>query len=395
MKADAQSRINPGSTISVNRSHLFNPNRDIREIIQEYLNNNRWVFESEAHISAYVEHFEFNDSIEHLKSLFLTRTIKKVGQTRDLEDLIGELLSDVPKKLRSKIKKKILFYESKGFTREEIVAEVLERKNMVKHTYKTFGEYLGMYKKTYLRYVLRDYIDERCRNDSSNISVHCIAKGALDMNGLKAVNDLGGSHALGAQLVMEFSRILKSGRTTQFLKSLGMQVIPFSENGDEFGIILYDDVDIRPLLALIEELYLREMEEADVSSLINFDTPEVRKFFKARGVAPQPGEKFRLSCSFGWGTFGDALQKIDITSFQKYKHAVNAIIREMFDIADERSAENKKRLKDILKSRGEHALYALYTFRADADEWIKVRDLMNQMQSEIDHLRARLDMNEM
>jgi GGDEF domain-containing protein len=213
----------------------------------------------------------------------------------------------------------------------------------------------------------------------------------LDMNGLKAINDIGG-HTAGNDALKMFADILKSGKTTEWLKEMGLEVTSSAEGGDEFGIVISGNVNLQPILGEIQDRYFQEVKNSDASGLIDFSQEAVQAKLKEASISIDPDFKFEIGISVGAVTLREAIAAIDVGAAENYQELVQMIANKMFQTADGRANEHKDYYKNQVLARQNPALRSLYNFnRQNLESELKVKSLEKenaQLKKEIERLAA-------
>lgn len=286
--------------------------------------------------------------------------------TFDLEQKLELLLSGLPEELRNNVEKKVRFYESKrpAFTDEEIYQEAKDLVKLELLAYTDRRVFLGLFNRKFVIEKAGEFIRSIVESDSiEEKDIYSLARVDFDMNGLKVLNDLGGSHGVGNEGLRLFSEVIKKGETTSWLRNMGFVVIPSVEGGDEFGLLLYGKEDLRPYVTDIVNGYFEETRNINVSDLIDFSGKEVRDKLKFLGIDKDiPSDfKFEITTSVGIALFGEALNLVDVNEEGKsYKEISRTILNKMFELAHDRSSDHKSWYKSQLgkTNPGLSALYA-------------------------------------
>lgn len=281
-----------------------------------------------------------------------------------LERKIDKILTGLPEEIKENVGKKKAFYEGKGFSEDEIFDEI---KNLVKlellaYT-ETKREYIGLYNQKFSQRKTFWYIKEIItRKLLSEKDFYSFARLDFDMNGLKALNDLSGDYSVGSESLRMVSNILENGQTTKWLRNKKLEVFVSIEGGDEYGILIYGDIDLRPLVDEILNKYFQEVKETKVDHLIDFSNQEVRERLSSVSLDKEIGEDFKLSISVSVGLsfFAEALSLTDFDRAIGMNENIRNIRRKMFDLAHMRSLRNKKLYKRYLYENDPNlaALYA-------------------------------------
>jgi GGDEF domain-containing protein len=312
----------------------------------------------------------------------------------ELATFINSTTAHLPWVLKNKVIADVVTLESKQtFALSELKSWTIKTVYDLEERYRSndVKSYLDLHRIDYEKLLLKDYIHLACITDPRGINVYSIAKCTLDGNGLKAVDDYGpGGHEAGHEMLSHISMILKSGRTSSLLRHIGVQVCAFAEGGDEFGLVLLGNVDLRPVFDLLTQAYQEEMYGTDVSHLLDLEHEELRKLFLARDINPKPGDAFKLSCSAGWTTLGDALESLDSSEEDTYVDAMNRLVDTMFRTADALCMEHKKDYKNLLSERGQSTLHAIYTLRSDVDYTLALKARIEELEDENRLLKDKL-----
>ncbi len=268
-----------------------------------------------------------------------------------LDDKLANLLVGLPRELSNFIREKVAFYKTKQpiFTLEEIYTEarVLTRLEML--SYLDRRVYLGMYNRRFAEHKISEYIRQIvARPSMGDRDLYCLARVNFDLNGLKALNDLGG-HEAGNKGLKLFANILNFGATTIWLRDeLHLEVTSSAEGGDEFGLVIFGHLDLRELAPTIVQKYFDEVYSADVSHFLDFSSPEIREKLSMLGIADEVPKDFvfKISTSVGVSLFGEAFDSIDVGKSQsKFSEIEQSLVSAMFELADKRAGAHKSQFK--------------------------------------------------
>ncbi|HEY9583231.1 MAG TPA: GGDEF domain-containing protein [Candidatus Paceibacterota bacterium] len=276
----------------------------------------------------------------------------------ELDGKVNELLLGLPQELSARVREKVSFYKTKSpvFSTEEVYREAMYLVRLEMLAYLDRRAYLGMYNRRWAEHKIGEYVRrlvDHPKHESKDI--YSLARVNLDLNGLKALNDLAG-HEAGNKGLKLFANILNFGATTIWLRDeLHLEVTTSAEGGDEFGIVIAGlpdgakkGVDLREYSEEIVHRYFEEVYSADVSHFIDFTKPEVRGKLVGLGISDEVPKDFifRMSTSVGLCTFGEALDLIDVSRADvKFSEVVADITNAMFATADKRSMINKSEFK--------------------------------------------------
>ncbi len=284
----------------------------------------------------------------------------EVGEAEDLERYLESLLDEIPREeLRREEMERIEIYRSGKFNKSTMRELVQGDVKLILLSYMDGRKYLRMPNREFIEYKIYKQINEMVGKEALEIEdLYKIARINFDLNGLKAMNDIGG-HASGNDGLSIFSNILKNGETVTWLASLGIKSVASAEGGDEFGLFVYGDKDLRPLIQEIGQRFHDEVSRAKADHLIDFRSLKNRQVLSDMGIDIPDDFKFKLGTSVGLSTFGEALSLTNLTG-NNYKEMVKKIINNMFRLADEKAIIDKKEIKSKLKET-DPALYALYS----------------------------------
>ena len=282
-----------------------------------------------------------------------------------LDEKVKELLTGLPEELYSSVLEKVTFYKTKipSFSAEEILTEAENLIRLEMLAYLDRRKYLGMYNRQWAEHKIGEYIRKVVASPSKEEKdLYTLGRINFDLNGLKALNDLGG-HAAGNKGLMLFANILNFGATTLWLRDeLGIIVITSAEGGDEFGIVITGEIDLREHIGEIAYRYFEEVFTAPASELINFRDEHVRENLKMLGIADNVREdyQFKLSTSVGAALLGEAINKVDVNRENvTFSQMITDISNTLFSLADKRAGAHKSKFKRQL-SDSDPILSGLY-----------------------------------
>lgn len=178
--------------------------------------------------------------------------------------------------LREEESKKISKLREKGFSNEEIAEFVNKDVTLVKLSYQDrrpcFKE--ALFNRKYIEFELAKKIQSVLEKHGSEFVQEDMEKVAVinfDLNGLKALNDLGG-HAKGDRGLGILAEILQGGKTVRWLKEKGINSIPFTQGGDEFGLLISSEsTNLTELKQEIERSFFEEVRDnEEAMGLLDF-----------------------------------------------------------------------------------------------------------------------------
>lgn len=321
------------------------------------------------------------------KALDIASLKKKTEEQRkkEAEDQIQEYLNAIPiaegseLDLKKEEEKRIEILRKIGLGSEEIAEFVRKDVTLIKLSYQDRRPCFqnALFNRKYIESELFKKIESALAGD---ITIENLSKTAVvnfDLNGLKAMNDLGG-HLNGDRGLGYFAEMIQEGKTIKWLKTIGIESIPYTQGGDEFGVLLSGKTDLGAMREEIEKNIFNEVRDFDASDLIDFKNEKVAEFLKDRnmtipGKVTSPDGKeerfvFKMSTSVGIATIWDALVAVEFKDTEGVGERIKKIRGAMIGIADEHAMEHKEKVKKILKETGMlgdkfvgKELYFLYT----------------------------------
>jgi GGDEF domain-containing protein len=295
---------------------------------------------------------EIKESI--IEARFLSLKEAKDKEENDGEQNFPKIIEQLPKDLRDAVQGKYERLKSYGLSEKQLKSEIKNEVDNIKEAYedKRFEIPNG----SYLRYEMLHLVDTLVSEKLNLTKVRGLGIINFDVNGLKAVNDLTG-HERGTDYLKRIVETLKNGHTTKDLEEEGIKVFISSNGGDEFAIILSDDVNLSEIkdgknfIDQILKYYQEEISSIDMSDSINFSDSEIIKKFD--GIEIPKDFKFTASVSGGVALLEEILvdDKIlpEIESEDlDYSDKLGKIISGLFEKSDKRGKENKDTFKQGL-----------------------------------------------
>lgn len=296
------------------------------------------------------------ESIEQINESIIEARVLNLKEAKDKEDKDGEqnvhkIIEQIPKDLRFDVQEKYERFKSYGLTEKQLSFELKREVRDLKSAYedKRFEIPNG----SYLRFEISHLIDTLVNEKINLTKIRGLGIINFDVNGLKAVNDFAG-HENGTEYLRRIVDKLKNGHTTKDLEDHGVNVFVSSNGGDEFAIILSDDVNLtetkdgQVFIDKMLKYYQEEVSSIDMSDSINFSNPEVIQKFDGIEIP----ENFKFTASISGGTalleeiFVDEkiFPEIDDVELD-YSDQLGKIISGLFKKSDERGREDKKNYK--------------------------------------------------
>lgn len=339
-----------------------------------------------------------------IKTLRETRSRER-GPEAKPESIIKGALDTLPRAVRERLESKLDVERAELIgegvdeeTAAKIVAKRAEREaTTFREAYEDKRFYVGkekerMPKDEYAKADIQDEIDTLLGDEPTKDDLKKLARLSFDANGLKAANDLSGSHEKGTEFLKRMADVFHNptGPTRTWLKEQSVtKVLATTGGGDEYGVLLVAEkpIDADTLSEAIKR-FEEEISATDVSDIVDFSDPEV--LIRYAGVAPEEfrrmskkeqadqlekikaqipkGAEFRATVSGGGATLADGLERAlgsaagdrQIKEGEEYRRSLEKIMGGIFDVADENSVAEKSRFKEGLR-RSENALDRFYS----------------------------------
>ncbi len=210
-----------------------------------------------------------------------------------------------------------------------------------------------------------------------------VARLSFDANGLKAVNDLSGSHEKGTEYLKRIAEVFhaKDSPAREVAAKIGItEILPVTGGGDEYSIMVKAEKPLRPedLEALLQA-YTAAIDTLDVSDLVDFKDQDTqlrylgisRKEFSTFSEDKQKetleqvrreipaGFKMRASVGSGAATLREGLLNAlkdprsgkRLTMEDKdYDKVIAKMVGGTWDVSDASEMENKSRFKEALRA---------------------------------------------
>ncbi len=315
-----------------------------------------------------------NDILNKAIKTASSREETEKRKKEEAESKIEKLLSLIPEpegsdiNLRTEEKNRVLLLKEKGFSPEEIVEFVKNDVNLIKLSYQDrrpcFKE--PLFNRKYIEFELAKKVGSAFeKKELSKPDLEKIAIINFDLNGLKALNDLGG-HTSGDRGLGILAEILQNGETIKWLKENGVDSIPFTQGGDEFGALLSsDEKNLNEIRNEVERRFFEEVKSnKEATGLIDFESGLVQERLKDKELDIPKDFKFKLGTSVGMATIWDALQDAEFNENDDFFTRVRKIRGNMIGTADRKAMRHKEETKRKLKESElpeENSLYKLYT----------------------------------
>ena len=301
---------------------------------------------------------------EEIKESIIEARFLALKEAKDKEDKDGEqnfpkIIEQLPKDLRFDVQEKFERLKSYGLNEKQLLFELKKEVRDLKSAYedKRFEIPNG----SYLRYEISHLVDSLVNEKINLVKIRGLGILNFDVNGLKAINDLAG-HEKGTEYLKRIVDTFKKGHTTKDLEDNGVRVFVSSNGGDEFAIILSDDVNLtevkggQTFLNKILRYYQDEIAALNMSDMIDFSDEKIFKKFE--GLEIPKNFKFIASVSGGTALLEEVL--IDDKVFPEienealdYSDKLAKIISELFNRSDKQGKIDKETFKKGLDESGD------------------------------------------
>ncbi|MFA5997611.1 MAG: hypothetical protein WC791_03960 [Candidatus Paceibacterota bacterium] len=285
---------------------------------------------------------------------------------------IKDLMNGLPTTVANKLMKEA------EYLRERAANDVAFRELFLREAQRTWSQYtverFGMPSKMFAKEEVKHAIDNLLSREPALESLKKIARISIDLNGLKAVNDLNrGDHTKGDVFLEIVARTIKSEKMVSEFKSRGISLVPTSDGGDEFGVIVVsekalDTGTLEEIMKNINAELLSEDTTRELRNVLDFNNEIVASAFA--GVTPEEWAKksaeereeeirkagiprdfaFKAHASMGAATLYDAFstmkgEKHEIEKGDSYERILDKLMGGVFTKSDTLMQENKETFK--------------------------------------------------
>jgi GGDEF domain-containing protein len=324
--------------------------------------------------------------------------ISKKGEVEKLtiDEMIEELVVDLPVKLQKEMIRAFERFQKKGLRGTDLKEEVVEIRRILKAVYE--DPRFEMENKVYAKLQAIKMIDGIFNEENLTAeSFRKIARISFDLNGLKAVNDLTGSHSQGDKYLKLIVNVLRGEKATAWLAQKGMEAVITIDGGDEFGVILKseNEIDEKEINdEFIVGVIKKELWESEVSrDILDFNDVDVveayaglnrgdltAKTVEEREVILEEIRKgipdgyfFRATISGGVVTLYESFAHMEIEAKDSYEKVLERAMGSLFDLSDKEMQIDKINFKiNLAKSQDPHENFLLKVYsRTDSEKELR------------------------
>lgn len=291
-------------------------------------------------------------------------------------DVINDLIKDLPPTVANNLLKDAEYLKARA------ADDMAFRELFSRETKRVWNQYMverfGMPSKLFAKEEVKHAIDELLSNNANLQDLKKVARISIDANGLKAVNDLNrGDHSKGDVFLEIVARVVKDEHMIDAFKKQGVKLIPTSDGGDEFGLVVISENPIEDgllgeIMRSVNEKLLSEETTKEVQKTLDFKDESVISAFagftKAEWEAKSRDERneeikklaipenfvFQARTSMGattlYDTFSNMIgEKHEIDERDNYERILEKLMGGVFSRSDENMQENKEEFKDGLR----------------------------------------------
>ncbi|MDD5528073.1 MAG: hypothetical protein PHO56_03830 [Patescibacteria group bacterium] len=297
-------------------------------------------------------------------------------ENMETRNLLDKLVASFPSNLKDTMMddaKRWFGYQEKGkLGKADINREVEIQAKRVRESY---IDGFGMLNGEYGKMVIMNEIDRLLDNEKKSAeNLKRIAMVNMDLNGLKAVNDLN-DHSVGNEYLNLAVDVLNSRELTVWADTRRLKIIPIHDSGDEFSLIvvgeeLVKDGDLEELAAMVEKEVYGKREAAQLVDLNDdkvlyklyeieaksagepAEKPSAGLFTRLRAEIPE-GFEFRAAISSGAINLYHALDmdktgKNSVKKSDGYEKVLAKMMGSLKTVSDEKMGEKKNAGKEKL-----------------------------------------------
>jgi GGDEF domain-containing protein len=326
-------------------------------------------------------------------------------KTKELYEVMGKL----PLELKEEAIKKINRLRKYGLNETSLMIEAAVMAKEIREQYCDKRFEPGMLNKSIAKIKVEQMVDNLFRDGKKSKAglkmedLKRVARVSIDLNGLKAVNDLTHNHENGDRFLRLAASALRQENIEQFLKEKfgdkkeDVKFYVTADGGDEFALIIKTKKEITKeiLDKLMEVINNNLAENKEAEEILDFNNETVLRSFsgitkedwagkndkekknilkKAKEQIPSEF-KFRATASMGAATLYESFENFKIKDGDNYERILEKLMGGLFAQSDKKSQENKEMYKKELRksdNREDNFLSEIYS-RTEAE-----RDLVRE-----------------
>jgi GGDEF domain-containing protein len=314
-------------------------------------------------------------------------------KTKELYEVMGKL----PLELKEEAIKKINRLRKYGLNETSLMIEAAVMAKEIREQYCDKRFEPGMLNKSFAKIKVEQMVDNLFRDGKKSKAglkmedLKRVARVSIDLNGLKAVNDLTHNHEKGDKFLRLAASALRQENIKTFLETNGIKFYVTADGGDEFALILKGEEEIteKILEELIEMINNNLGENKEAEEILDFNNETVLRSFsgitkedwagkndeekknmleKAKEQIPSEF-KFRATASMGAATLYESFENFKIKDGDNYERILEKLMGGLFAQSDKKSQENKEMYKKELRksdNREDNFLSEIYS-RTEAE----------------------------
>ena len=225
-----------------------------------------------------------------------------------------------------------------------------------------------------------------------------IGRLSFDLDGLKAINDLTGSHEKGDKYLRMVADIFKDEELTDDLRGIGIESIVSVDGGDEFGIILKADFDLSArnqklgdsAINYVVEKIKEKVNGLKINNLIDFNNPKIKSRFEEMGIKVPENYELKASISGGGATLFEGLSRLDLGENASYEQFLDGIMGNTLEESDlQMNLDKKNGIKKLENSDKSEEKFNLIV-RSRNEEEMRLRIELEKSKTEIVRLKGEI-----
>lgn len=322
------------------------------------------------------QHYEHKRDFEKIFQNILEKRRQHERQEVPTIEGINDLIKDLP----PTVAKNLL--QDAEYLKERAADDVAFRELFLRETERAWSQYMverfGMPSKLFAKEEVKHVIDGLLSDSPTLEDFKKVARISVDVNGLKAVNDLNrGDHSKGDIFLELVASVIKDKRLEEEFRDQGVTLVPTSDGGDEFGVVVISDRPIQKelldgIMGSIHERLLSNETAHEVQRALDFKDESVVAAFagfskeewdaksrdekndEIRKLSIPEGFAFQARASMGAATLYDAFatmngERHEIQEGDSYERILDKLMGGVFSRSDENMQIHKEEFKKALR----------------------------------------------